>query len=219
MTLPPDLAERRGYHHGNLKEALLAAARGLIAERGPQGFTLSEAARVAGVSAAAPYRHFRDRNALITELCRRGFEVFGQRLAQAGRGAPDALSAFRALGAAYLAFAREEPGYYGAMFLSGIEPKPPSDTVDAPGEHGGGAFTALVAGLEKLTAGRSPPGFNPRFLALQIWSMSHGVAMLEASGTLPRVEGLTPELILDSAVGALVRGHLAPAITPPSGEP
>ena len=56
---------RHGYHHGNLREALIAAARRLIAEHGPQGFTLNEASRTAGVSPSAPYRHFRDRNALI----------------------------------------------------------------------------------------------------------------------------------------------------------
>ncbi|QYU66880.1 TetR/AcrR family transcriptional regulator [Leptolyngbya sp. 15MV] len=72
---------RRGYHHGNLKEALLEAARLLTAERGPHGFTLAEAARIAGVSPSAPYRHFKDKDALMGELARRGFEAFGTRQA------------------------------------------------------------------------------------------------------------------------------------------
>ena len=66
----------RGYHHGNLKEALIRAALELIAEKGPAGFTFAEAARWAGVSPAAPYRHFRDRDELLADVARRGFELF-----------------------------------------------------------------------------------------------------------------------------------------------
>src|SRR3981189_2314811 len=66
----------RGYHHGNLKEALLQAALGLIAEKGPAGFTFADAARSAGVSPAAPYRHFRDRDELLSSIAQRGFEQF-----------------------------------------------------------------------------------------------------------------------------------------------
>src|SRR5712692_10782092 len=103
--------KRQGYHHGNLREALLAAARDLIAERGPVGFTLVEAGRRAGVSPAAPYRHFRDRDALVAEICRRGFDEFGRRLGAAWAGAEqDPRGAFASMGEAYLAFAREEPG-------------------------------------------------------------------------------------------------------------
>ena len=112
--------ERQGYHHGNLKEALVAAARKLIAERGPAGFALSEAARLAGVSAAAPYRHFKDRDALIAEVAERGFAEFGRRLGAAWTGAEaEPKIGFARMGEAYLAFAREEPGYYGAMFTGG----------------------------------------------------------------------------------------------------
>jgi AcrR family transcriptional regulator len=66
----------RGYHHGNLKEALIRAALELIAAKGPSGFTFAEAARSAGVSPAAPYRHFRDREELLANVARRGFEQF-----------------------------------------------------------------------------------------------------------------------------------------------
>src|SRR4029078_1126038 len=71
---------RHGYHHGNLREALIAAARRLIAVHGPQGFTLNEASRTAGVSPSAPYRHFRDRNALIEATAEEGFNLFRERL-------------------------------------------------------------------------------------------------------------------------------------------
>ncbi len=111
----------RGYHHGNLKEALLQAALGLIAEKGAAGFTFADAARMAGVSPAAPYRHFRDRDELLSSIAQRGFEQFEAMLTQAwDDGRPDTVTAFERVGKAYLAFAREEPAFYSAMFESGL---------------------------------------------------------------------------------------------------
>src|SRR5437660_12319845 len=86
---------RRGYHHGNLREALIRAALDLIAKKGPAGFTFADAARSAGVSSAAPYRHFRDRDALLADVARRGFELFEAALSQAWNdGLPDPYRAF-----------------------------------------------------------------------------------------------------------------------------
>src|ERR1700741_2599392 len=111
----------RGYHHGNLKEALIQAAPDLISKKGPAGFTFAEAARWAGVSPAAPYRHFRDRDELIASVALRGFEQFAVALSKAwDDGRPDPMTAFDRLGKAYLAFARTEPAYYSAMFEAGI---------------------------------------------------------------------------------------------------
>src|SRR6187455_3485159 len=111
----------RGYHHGNLKEALIRAALELIAEKGPAGFTFAEAARWAGVSPAAPYRHFRDRDELMSDVARRGFERFEEALRRAwDEGRPDPFAAFDRLGKAYLAFARSEPAYYSAMFEEAV---------------------------------------------------------------------------------------------------
>src|SRR5258708_18726165 len=70
----------RGYHHGNLKETLIRAALDLIARKGPSGFTFAEAARFAGVSPAAPYRHFRDRDELLANVALRGFTLFATAL-------------------------------------------------------------------------------------------------------------------------------------------
>src|SRR3954469_10407643 len=114
-------SRRRGYHHGNLREALIGAALELISTKGPAGFTIAEAARSAGVSPGAPYRHFRDAEALLAEVALRGFERFAAALAVAWNdGRPDRLRAFEALGRAYLAFARQEPAYYAAMFETRI---------------------------------------------------------------------------------------------------
>src|SRR6478672_7265171 len=99
----------RGYHHGNLKEALIRAALELIAKKGPAGLTFAEAARWAGVSPAAPYRHFRDRDELLASVALRGFERFAVVLGQAwDDGRPQPLTALDRLGKAYLQFARAE---------------------------------------------------------------------------------------------------------------
>ena len=70
---------KTSYHHGNLRQALVEAALALIAEQGPTGFTLSEAAKAAGVTPAAVYRHFAGRDDLIAEVARQGFDIFGAR--------------------------------------------------------------------------------------------------------------------------------------------
>src|SRR5271155_6045926 len=114
---------RRGYHHGNLREALIDAALSLIAQKGPAGFTFADAARSAGVSSAAPYRHFRDRDALIADVARRGFELFEAHLEKAWNdGKPEPFKAFENVGRAYLSFARSEPAYYSAMFEGAVAP-------------------------------------------------------------------------------------------------
>ena len=117
----PDAEPRKSYHHGNLREALVEATLKLIEERGPLGFTLAEAARVAGVSAAAPYRHFRGRDELIEEVARQGFELFADALGRAAAaGGASPLRALFETGRAYLDFARRHPGFYQAMFESGV---------------------------------------------------------------------------------------------------
>ena len=112
---------KRGYHHGNLRQALVDAALELIETKGPTGFTLSEAAKQAGVTPAAVYRHFAGRDDLIAEAARQGYEIFADLMDYAYQsGQPSALASFEATGRAYLAFAKKYPGHYVAMFESGI---------------------------------------------------------------------------------------------------
>src|SRR5918995_2788438 len=112
---------KRGYHHGNLREALIRAALDLIGEKGPAGFTFADAARAAGVSSAAPYRHFRDRDALMADIAKRGFELFRDALQKAWSGGkPNPYVAFEAVGRGFLAFSRNEPAHYLAMFEAGV---------------------------------------------------------------------------------------------------
>jgi AcrR family transcriptional regulator len=195
----------RGYHHGNLKEALVRAALELIAQKGPGGFTFAEAARWAGVSPAAPYRHFRDRDELMASVALRGFVQFEAALKQAwDAGRPDVFAAFDRLGKAYLAFARTEPAYYSAMFEAGI---PQSASAELR-EAGDRAFAVLRDVAEKLCA-QVPARSRPPALmvALHIWAMSHGVASLFGRGdaarrTLP----MSPEELLEAEALVYLRG-------------
>jgi AcrR family transcriptional regulator len=195
----------RGYHHGNLKEALLRAALELIAQKGPAGFTFAEAARWAGVSPAAPYRHFRDRDELLANIALRGFERFELALTRAwDDGRPDALAALDRLGKAYLEFARTEPAYYSAMFEAGI----PLSASPELREAGDRAFAVLRGAAEKLCA-QMPGAKRPPTLmvALHIWSMSHGIASLFGRGDAARRSlPMSPEELLEAGVLVYLRG-------------
>jgi AcrR family transcriptional regulator len=201
---------RRGYHHGRLKDALVEAARTLIAERGPTGFTLAEAAKLVGVTAAAPYRHFPDRNALMGELARRGFSLFGERLRRAwGSGAPTARTGLQRMGEAYIGFARDEPGLYGAMFNNvGALASPDSGAAaDRALDliHHAAVMVLRENGAAEAGAGK---------LAFEIWALAHGVALLALGGHLdPANPGCDPIAILlggsTGLVDAAVRQGLA----------
>ena len=195
----------RGYHHGNLKEALVRAALELIAKKGPAGFTFAEAARWAGVSPAAPYRHFRDRDELLANIAVRGFEQFADVLARAwDDGRPEPFGAFERLGRAYLNFARTEPAYYSAMFEAGI----PLDTNPELREAGERAFAVLRAATERLVATMPAKNRPPvMMMALHIWAMSHGIAALFGRGDAGRrALPMTPEDLLEAAVLVYLRG-------------
>jgi AcrR family transcriptional regulator len=195
----------RGYHHGNLKEALMRAALELIAKKGPAGFTFAEAARWAGVSPAAPYRHFRDRDALMSSVALQGFERFAAMLATAWNdGKPDPRRAFEELGKAYLAFARTEPAYYSAMFEAGI-PLHSSPELLAASER---AFAVLRSASETLIAAM-PPRERPPVLmmALHVWAMLHGIASLFGRGdSARRALPMSPEELLEAALLVYLRG-------------
>jgi AcrR family transcriptional regulator len=195
----------RAYHHGNLKEALVRAALALIAEKGPGGFTFAEAARWAGVSPAAPYRHFRDRDELMADVARRGFDLFEAALKSAwDDGRPDPSTAFDRLGRAYLAFANKEPAYYSAMFEAGI----PVDTDPELRAAGDRAFGVLRGATEVLVATMPPQNRPPvMMMALHIWSLSHGIASLFGRGDAARRRlPMTPEELLEAGVLLYLRG-------------
>ena len=195
----------RAYHHGNLKEALIQAARELIKEKGPAGFTFADAARSAGVSAAAPYRHFRDRDALMADVARRGFEAFAAALAKAWNdGRPDPIVAFENVGKAYLHFAGTKPAYYAAMFESGLAP----DTYDELREAADRAFAVLRQAAEAVSAvlpgERRPPA---AMIAFHAWSLAHGIASLFGRGDAARRKlPMPPEELLEAGMLVYLRG-------------
>jgi AcrR family transcriptional regulator len=196
---------RRGYHHGNLREALIRAALELIAQKGPAGFTFADAARWAGVSPAAPYRHFRDRDALLADVARRGFELFEAALRQAWNdGRPDTFAAFENVGHAYLHFARNEPAHYSAMFEAGV----PLDADPGLREVSDRAFDVLRRASEALCAGlaadKRPPAL---MMSLHIWALSHGIASLFARGDSGRrALPMAPEELLEAGMLVYLRG-------------
>src|ERR1700732_5600128 len=203
----------RGYHHGNLKETLIRAALDLIARKGPSGVTFAEAARFAGVSPAAPYRHFRDREELLASVALRGFTLFEGALAKAWNdGAPDPFTAFERMGRAYLDFARTEPAYYSAMFESGLALDISQDLRDA-GER---AFAVIRAASERLVAQIPAPRRPPAFMvALHVWALAHGVASLFGRGDAGRRKvPMQPEELLEAGVLVYLRGLGLPADGP-----
>jgi len=207
-------SDRQGYHHGNLKEALIEAAQRFIAERGIGGFTLADAAKLVGVTPAALYRHFRGREALVAEVAFRGFGQLAERLGRALQSDGTPLERFTRMGEAYLAFAEQEPGFYAAMFSAkpadGETCGPPWAKGGAPEEQrsSGGAFNFLVQALSETF----PEGFkdvDTRFIAIEVWALSHGIATLDAAGQLPKGPGLPDKYeLLRAGVLALVHGAL-----------
>ncbi len=195
---------KRGYHHGNLRQALVDAALDLIADQGPTGFTLSEAAKAADVTPAAVYRHFAGRDDLIAEVARQGYEIFAALMEFAyNDGKPTSLAAFEATGRAYLAFARKYPGHYMAMFESGL-------SLNA---HGDLALVAARARnvLEKAAEQLSqhlPPGKRPpsTMFSAHIWALSHGVVELYMRGAPGAKSQFAPEDLLEAGIGIYLRG-------------
>ena len=195
---------KRGYHHGNLRQALVEASLKLIEEKGPTGFALSEAAKHAGVTPAAVYRHFAGRDDLIAEAALQGYQIFGDLMEYAYEtGQPSALASFEATGRAYLAFARKYPGHYVAMFESGISIQ------GTPELHA--AATRAMGVLEKAAADLSehiPPEKRPppQMFSAHIWAMSHGVVELFARGSPGTKSPFPPEDLLETGIGVYLRG-------------
>jgi AcrR family transcriptional regulator len=195
---------KRGYHHGNLRQALVEAALGLVEAKGPAGFTLSEAAKQAGVTPAAVYRHFEGREDLIAEAARQGYEIFADLMQYAYEsGQPSALASFEATGRAYLAFARKHPGHYIAMFESGISVNRTPELA-AIATRARGVLEQAAAELSlHIPIEKRPP---PAMFSAHIWALSHGVVELFARNSPGTQSPFSPEDLLESGVGIYLRG-------------
>lgn len=180
------------YHHGDLKRALVDAALDALAEGGTEAIGLRDLARRVGVSAAAPYRHFRDKPALLQAVAAAGYERFLAAMEAArGDGPPDAQLA--AMAEAYVGFAIANPSLYRLMFSSELGTFTDRDLKRAAG--------AAYAGLA-VTAARVDPA-APGEAAISAWAFVHGLAMLVLDSQLPGVSAATAPPL----VRALARRH------------
>ncbi len=195
---------KRGYHHGNLKQELVNAALKLIEAKGPSGWTVAEAAKNAGVTPAAVYRHFAGREELIAEAALQGHRIFGDLMEHAYAGGhPSALAAFESTGRAYLAFARKFPGHYMAMFESGLSMQVNPDLALASERSRNILETAAAELSQHIPADRRPPA---SMFSAHIWAMSHGVVELFARGKPGAQAPFPPEDLLEAGIGIYLRG-------------
>jgi AcrR family transcriptional regulator len=164
-----------------LREALLEAAARLIADVGPAGFTLREVARQAGVSHNAPYRHFKDKDALLAAVAAQGFRELNDAMVEAAESQPTALDRLKRSGFAYVSFALRRPEHFTVMFETPAAEAGDPECAEAAGQ----AFSTLVKFMEaSQNAGQLPPGDSlPR--ALVAWSLVHGIAKLAIAERLP----------------------------------
>jgi AcrR family transcriptional regulator len=193
---------KRAYHHGDLRRALLDEALALALERGASALTLREAARRAGVTEAAPYRHFRSKDALVAALAEEGFaELLARVLAALRRAPAGARERLSAMGVAYLRFAQERPAHFRVMFGRDLAA---SHGFRGVGDLAQACFRELMGEVSRAQAAGAVAGRDPRPPALALWSALHGLASLRADGLLER-QGLTR----GRGVDALARGLVA----------
>jgi AcrR family transcriptional regulator len=185
----PAASRKGGYHHGDLRNALVTAALKLVARHGVEGFSLREAARAVGVSAAAAYRHFEDRSALLKALAHEGLARLALRMEDAVASAPGAPgSAIRAaaelaeIGAAYVEFAVTHPAHFRVMF------GPWCDLADelAPEllPRGRDPLKVLVDTLDGMVRARAITSDARQGAEIAAWSAVHGFASLLVEGGL-----------------------------------
>jgi AcrR family transcriptional regulator len=174
--MPDSEATARGYHHGDLRNALIIAGRAILAEEGSAGLDLRKVARRAGVSHAAPYRHFPDKQALLVAIAEDGFqELYRQLAAAQSQAERAAIAQLGAIGRAYLAFALDRPAHMREMFSGLTLERQAHPSLYAASKQSFGLLTATIAAGQ--ASGEIRAG-DPTELAITIWSLIHGVTML-----------------------------------------
>ena len=192
------------YHHGNLRRALVEAAIELMRTGGPEALTLREAARRAGVSQAAPYRHFKDKRALVAAVAEEGFRALTKEMqeAQAAEGR-DPMRRLRALGLTYVRFALKHPSHFRVMFGREV-----ADKSDLPelAQAANETFGLLASGVSASQAAGLAPKGEAMSLAVAAWAMVHGLAALLIDGQLTKLSGGSAEDLARIATTALFGG-------------
>ncbi len=161
------LDEESRYHHGDLRRALVAGGLVLLEEKGASALGLREIARLVGVSAAAPYRHFADRKALLEAVAAQGFSDFTGAMAKAAEGLAEA-DQLAAMAFAYVRFALDQPALFRLMFSSDLHPYRDADLK----EQAAAAYASIAVAAARED--KSAPGE----MAVTCWSFVHGLAML-----------------------------------------
>lgn len=167
-------SDRKRYHHGDLREALIDATRRLLIEKGAEGFTLADACRLAGVTTAAPYKHFRDKHEILEGIAERGFEQLAElsREAVLSRG-EGTLAGIVAMGHAYICFAVSQTAVFRLMFGQNTAVKRAPEVVTS----GRACFAGVIAQVELYCQRNKVPG-DAKQIALQLWTLVHGAASL-----------------------------------------
>jgi AcrR family transcriptional regulator len=197
--------EKQPYHHGDLRAALMQAALQSIDQHGIKGFSLKDAAADAGVSTAAPYRHFADKDALLRAIQGEGFALFNASLLAAYESATSAQAKIVELGVAYVRFALEHPAHFRVMFSGSGGGQ--SQPVASGG--GGSGFLLLVEAVEALHPHATAETRND--LVLVCWSLVHGFAMLQLEGAFGDTLGIgDPEGRLRRALTVLTEKTAEP---------
>ena len=181
--MPSSPVKRRptGHHHGDLRNALERAALELVAEKGPHGFSLNEASRRAGVSVAAPYKHFADREALLASLAVAGYKAQQEHFAAAVSALDDPADQLAAFAAAYVRFAAEQPALFDVTFYAGLDKTRHPDLAEA-----GNALLATLLPIATRIAHDDQAAFD---LLLRISSAAHGLAVFLRQGLF----GIAPD--------------------------
>lgn len=177
--------KRKSYHHGRLRETLVAHGVKLLARKGLEGLSLRQLARQAGVSAAAPYRHFPTAQALAEAIAVQGFQLLQATMLEAMMDPALApLSPLERLGHGYLRFAQRNPEHLQLMFSGRMCPDPdqPDGPLHAAGQAAFGALTGTI--VEAQQAGVVAASVDPAVLAVVAWSFIHGFSSLAIAGHL-----------------------------------
>ncbi len=194
--------QRDTYHHGDLKRTLTEAALGLVKEKGPKGFTLREVARRAGVSVAAPYRHFSDKAQLLAAAATQGFVQLHEALNAAAENT-DLTRQVLDMGRAYVRWAVTHPDYYQVMFGAELD-KSDKPELLAAGAH---AFGDLLDVIVRCQEANLLPAGDPREIAGPTWSLLHGIATLTIGSDFKHV-GIreNPQALAERALRRLLFG-------------
>ena len=194
------------YHHGDLRTALIDSALEIIGEIGPQGLTIREVARRAGVSHAAPYRHFDDKDDLILAVVEKGFELLQDTMEEARKNAgEDPLEQFAASGESYFLFALEYPTYYRVMFSGDLLNSTGHESLRHTSTH---FFQQMINDIKSCQEMGIVREGDPLLQAISIVSTVHGYVSLANDNRIDHLVGgeYTGREIQDFVMSAIFEG-------------